>query len=476
MNMRFPIARVSALALGMLVSACSLAPAYVRPAAPVAASYPTGAAYKADAPAGESRAAADIGWRNFLTDKRLQQLVEVALHNNRDLRTAVLNVEQVRAQFRIESAALFPQVSAFMDRSRSRTPADLAASGRTENPGSYSVGASLSWELDFFGRLRNLKAEALEQYLASVQGQRAAQILLVSEVADQYLTLLADDEQLQVTRRTLEAARGSYAIVKLQFDTGAGNELDLRQAETVVEQALANEAAQLRARAQSENALVLLLGQSQPAESEPATSLDSESLLADIPAGLPSDLLIRRPDVLQAEALLRATNADIGVARANFFPHIELTASGGTASASLSGLFKAGSAAWSVAPAVTESVFDFGANRANLDVARVRKDIGVAQYEKAVQTAFREVADGLAARGTFDSQIAALERYTAAQRRRLELATLLYKNGAASYLDVLTAQTDLYAAEQVLVSARLERLTNLVDLYRSLGGGWIESS
>lgn len=476
MNVRRPIARVSVLALGTLLSACSLAPPYVRPEAPVDASYPTGAAYKADAPATASPAAADIGWRNFLTDKRLQELVEVALKNNRDLRTAVLNVQQLQAQFRVESAALFPQVTAYADRSRSRTPGDLSQSGKTTDLGSYSVGGAISWELDFFGRLRNLKAEALEQYLASVEGQRAAQILLVSEVADQYITLLADEEQLQVTRRTLEAARASYDIVKLVFDTGAGSELDLRQAETVVEQAQANEAAQLRARAQAENALVLLLGQPQPTETEPATSLASENLLADIPAGLPSDLLTRRPDVLQAEALLRATNADIGVARAAFFPRIELTASGGTASASLSGLFKAGSAAWSAAPALTQSVFDFGANRANLDAARVRKDIGVAQYEKAIQTAFREVADGLAARGTFDSQIAALDRYTAAQRRRLELATLLYKNGEASYLDVLTAQTDLYSAEQVLVSARLERLTNLVDLYRSLGGGWVERS
>jgi multidrug efflux system outer membrane protein len=286
--------------------------------------------------------------------------------------------------------------------------------------------------------------------------------------------MLADDDLLEVTQQTLETARASYGIVKLIFDTGAGTELDLRLAETVVEQAQANQAAQLRARAQAENGLVLLLGQPVPATMAPAVKLAEQKILSDIPAGLPSELLARRPDVLQAEALLRSENANIGAARAAFFPNITLTGSAGTASAMLSGLFKAGSSAWTLAPSLAAPIFDAGANRANLDATRVGKDIGIAQYERVIQTAFSEVADGLAARGTFDSQIASLERFTAAERRRLELAQLLYKNGQASYLDVLTAQTDLYSAEQVLVSARLQRLTNLVDLYRALGGGWLE--
>lgn len=466
---------VAAAMIGVLMAACSLQPAYVRPEAPVTAAYPTGSAYAASpSSASGIPAAGDVGWRDFLADTRLQQLVEIALTNNRDLRTAVLNVEQVQAQFRIQSAALFPQVSAYADGARSRTPADLSASGNASNQSSYSVGVSVGWEIDLFGRLRSLKAAAFEQYLASIQGRKAAEILLVSQVADQYLTILAFDELLEVTQQTLDTARASYDIVKLQFDTGAGTELDLRLAETVVEQAQANRAAQERSRAQAENGLVLLLGQPRPAAVAATVRLGDQAILSDIPAGLPSELLTRRPDVLQAEALLRSSNADIGAARAAFFPNITLTGSAGTASAALSGLFKAGSSAWSLAPSLIAPIFDAGANKANLDAARVSKDIGIAQYEKAIQTAFREVADGLAARGTFDDEVAALERYTTAQRRRLDLAQLRYKNGAASYLDVLTAQTDLYNAELVLVSARLQRLTNLVDLYRALGGGWLE--
>ena len=456
-----------------ITTGCSLQPEYVRPEAPVATTYPSGPAYTAT-PSSGTLQAGDLGWRDFLADPRLQQLVETALRNNRDLRVAVLNVQELQAQFRVQSAALFPQVSAYADRTRSRTPADLSSSGAITTLGSYSVGASVAWEIDLFGRLRSLKAAALEQYLASMQGRKAAEILLVSQVADQYLTMLAYDELLEVTQRTLETAKASYDIVKLTFDTGTGTELDLRLAETIVEQAQANRAAQLRLRAQAENGLVLLLGQPEPAPLAAGVRLADQKILADIPAGLPSDLLARRPDVLQAEALLRSANADVGAARAAFFPQITLTGSAGTASAMLSGLFKAGSAAWSLAPSVVAPIFDAGANRANLDVARVRKEIGIAQYEKTIQTAFSEVADGLAARGTFDDQIASLERYTTAEQHRLDLAQLLYKNGQASYLDVLTAQTDLYNAQQVLVSARLQRLTNLVDLYRSLGGGWLE--
>ena len=463
-------------ALSLMLSACSLEPRYVRPDSAIAPAYPQGAAYPdaTSAGAGSVPAAGDLGWRNFLNDPNLQQLVEIALQSNRDLRVAVLNVQQLQAQFRIQSAALFPQVSAVADHSRSRAPADLSAAGRVENLKSYSVGASLGWELDLFGKLRSLRSAALEQYFASMEGRKAAQILLISQVTDQYLTILADDELLAVTDRTLETARASYDIVKLQFDVGAGSELNLRQAETVVEQARANHAAQLRARAQAENGLVLLLGQPLPAGLAAGERLGDQNILEDIPAGVPSELLMRRPDVLQSEALLRAANADIGAARAEFFPDISLTGTGGTASARLAGLFKAGSAAWSVAPSIVLPLFDGGANRANLDATRVRREMSIAQYQKTIQTAFQEVADGLAARGTFNEQIAALERFSAAQRRRLDLAQLLYKNGQASYLDVLTAQTDLYDAELVLVSARLQRLTNLVDLYRALGGGWLE--
>jgi multidrug efflux system outer membrane protein len=260
----------------------------------------------------------------------------------------------------------------------------------------------------------------------------------------------------------------------LQFNTGAGTELAVRQAETVVEQAKANYSAQVRARAQAENALVLLIGQPLPADLPPPASLNAQAILADIPAGLPSDLLTRRPDIMQAEATLRGANANIGAARAAFFPTISLTGSLGTASSALSGLFKAGSLAWGFLPSITLPIFEAGKLQANLDAATVQKDINIAQYESSIQAAFREVADGLAARGTYDDQVASLERFTQAQQRSLDLSELRFRNGVDSYLTVLTAQTGLYSAQLTLVSARMARLTNLVDLYRSLGGGWIE--
>jgi multidrug efflux system outer membrane protein len=295
-------------------------------------------------------------------------------------------------------------------------------------------------------------------------------------VADQYLTVLAYDAELAVTQKTLEAAQGSYRIVKLQFDTGVASELALRQSQTTVDLATANHAAQLRLRAQAENALVLLVGQPLPNDLPPPLDLDAQPVLADIPAGLPSDLLARRPDILQAEAVLRSENADIGAARAAFFPQITLTGSLGTASPNLAGLFGAGAGAWSIVPSLLMPIFNGGANQANLDAAMIQKDIGVAQYQKAIQTAFREVADGLAARGTYTDQLAALRRNADDQQRRLELANLRFTSGIDSYLNVLTAQTDLYNAQITLVSTRLGQLTSLVDLYRALGGGWLERS
>jgi outer membrane protein, multidrug efflux system len=460
------------------VSGCSLQPTYERPSAPVAGSYPTGAAYKSaqGGQPGTAIPAGDIGWRDFLLDARLQRLVEIALANNRDLRVAMLNVEQVRAQYRIQRAALFPQVGAFADTTRSHTPAGISTSGHATTSQVDEIGVSASWEIDFFGRLRNLSDAAKQQYLASAYARQAAEILLVSQVADQYLTLLAFDEELQVTRATEQTARASYDIVKLQFDTGTGTELALQQARTVVELAQATNAAQVRGRAQAENALVLLLGQPLPDDLPPPVPLGAQRILADIPEGLPSELLARRPDILQAEALLRSENANIGAARAAFFPSISLTGLLGLASPALSSLLANGSAAWSVAPSLSLPIFNAGALQASLDVAKVQKDIGVAQYEKAIQVAFSEVADGLAARGTYDDQVAATERYTAAQRRSLELSDFRYRNGVDSYLTVLTAQTGYYNAQLTLVATRLQRLTGLVDLYRALGGGWIQKT
>jgi multidrug efflux system outer membrane protein len=448
-----------AIACGVLLGGCSLQPTYERPPLPVSANYP---AYEVGSGANATPPAAAIGWRDFLTDARLQRLVELALANNRDLRVAALNVQQVRSQYRIQRAALLPQVDAGASASR-------GSSTRTN-----AVEVSASWELDFFGRLQSLSDTALQQYFASEQARRAVQILLVSQVADQYLAMLAGDEMIAVTQHTLEAARASYDLASLQWRVGTGTELSVRQAQTVVEQAQANLAAQQRARAQAENGLVLLVGAPVPADLPPATALERQSLIADIPAGLPSDLLTRRPDIMQAEALLRAANANIGAARAAFFPSISLTGGLGTASSALTALFGGGSLAWSFVPSLAMPIFNGGRLQAELDVARIEKDIRVAQYEKAIQSAFREVADGLAARATYDRQVTSLQRLDAASRRSLELADLQFRTGTTSYLPVLTAQQTLYTAQLSLVQAQLARMTNLVDLYRELGGGWNE--
>ncbi|SAL02765.1 RND efflux system outer membrane lipoprotein [Caballeronia calidae] len=473
-----------AAAVALLATGCTLQPKYEQPAAPVAQTFPEGDAYAhqpdASSTASNGRSAngqsaPDIGWRDFFFDTRLQKIVELALKNNRDLRVSVLNVEAARAQYQIVRAGLFPTLDGSASMTKQRTPKNLSVFGNTISQ-EYSVGLNASWEIDFFGRIRSLKDQALAQYLSTAESRKAAEIALVSSVADQYLTMLAFDDALVVTQNTLTTALESYRITKLQYDNGTGSELDLRQSEGVVEEARANLQQQARLRAQAENGLVLLVGEPLPADLPPGMPLDTQNILSDIPAGLPSDLLTRRPDIAAAEQSLLAANANIGAARAAFFPRVSLTGSFGTLSPTLGGLFKPGSAAWSFAPQITVPIFEGGENKANLDLANVQKRIEIANYEKAIQTAFREVADGLAARGTFDEQIKSLERFVNSQSRRLELSDLRYRNGVDSYLSVLTAQTALYASQQQLITARLNRLTNLVDLYQFMGGGWIEHS
>ena len=458
-------------AWALFLAGCSLQPIFKRPDAPVSPNYPTGPAYKQVA--GSTTPAADIGWRDFLNDPRLQRLVEIALKNNRDLRVAALNIASAQAQYRIQRADLYPQVDATASSTGTRGPV-FTNLGPGVTTHTYTAEVSASWTLDFFGRVRSLSDQALQQYFATAQAGKATYLLLVSQVADQYLTLLAADELLAVTRATLETAQQSYDLAALQFEAGIGTELSMRQAQTVVEQAKASHAAQLRARAQAENALVLLVGESLPADLPQGLPFNSQRLLADIPAGLPSDMLARRPDIMEAEANLRATYASIGAARAAFFPTISLTGTFGRESTDLGNLFDARSKAWSFVPSISTPIFQGGRLRASLDVAKIQKESAVAQYEKAIQTAFREVADGLAARGTYDDQIAALERNVEAQQSSLELSELRFRTGVDSYLNVLTAQTNLYTARQLLVTTRLARQTNLVDLYRALGGGWVE--
>ena len=470
MNMK---TSVLPLALVAMLSACSLAPRYERPAPPVAASYPD----SEQAQGAGARPATEIGWREFFTDARLKKLVELALANNRDLRVAVLNIEVARAQYRIQRADLFPSVDAAAGGDRQRTPPSLRQPGTPTVSSQYSVGVSVStYELDLFGRVRSLKDAALASYLATEEARRSVQISLVAQVADAYLAEQAFAEQLELTRQTLATREDSYRIAQQQFDTGTVSALDLRQSETLVQSARADLARQTRARAQAENALVLLIGQPLPVDLPATQPLVMQGIVTDVPVGLPSDLLERRPDLLQAEQQLKSANANIGAARAAFFPQITLTGSYGTASDELSGLFKGGSLIWSFVPQLTLPIFDAGRNSANLDVAEARKNIAVANFEKAIQTAFREVADGLAARSTFDQQLGAQEALVRAEGERMGLAQLRYTHGVASYLDLLDAQRELFSAQQNLIQVRLARLTNLVDLYKSLGGGWLEQA
>lgn len=455
-----------ALAAALLMAGCSFIPTYERPAAPVPATYssaPQGAA------GASAQAAAALPWQQYFTDARLQQLIGLALTNNRDLQVAVLNIEQARAQYRITRADQFPTIQGGMTASR----APDTINGGYAN--AYSVGLqTTAWELDFFGRVGSLKQQALAQYLASEEGMRATQVSLVASVASAWYTLLADEELLAISRRTLETREASVDLTKLRFDAGATSELDYRQAVSLTEAARATLAQQQRQRALDANALTLLLGQSLPPEINAGitdTRLDQAPALAPLPAGLPSDLLIQRPDIRQAEQLLIGANANIGAARANFFPRIALTAQVGTASSELSGLFKSGAWGFSLAPSALLPIFDAGRNSANLDAAQVGRQIAVAQYEKAIQTAFREVSDALDSQATLQEQDRAQRAQLEAETVRLKLSDLRYTNGVSSYLDLLDAQRTLFALEQSVVQVRLARLQNQLLLYKALGGG-----
>ena len=443
----------------------SFIPAYQQPAAPVAAAYapellPAGAA---GAPA-----AADIDWQRYFIDARLKRLIGIALANNRDLRVAVLNIEQARAAYQIKRADELPSVGAGVSAQR-------IAFGGASLINLYSAGVQVTgYELDLFGRVRALSQAALAQYLATEEARKSVQIALVASVANTYVSLLADEELLRVTRGTLTTREDSFKLTRLKFDHGASSELDVRQAEQLLEGARVALAQARRQRALDTNALVLLLGQSVPADLPPAAPLADQRALPDLPAGLPSELLTRRPDVLAAEQQLRSANANIGAARAAFFPRITLTANAGTASTALSGLFKSGSFAFTGSATLLQPIFDAGRNQAGLDVAKVNKDIAIAQYEKAIQTAFREVSDALAGRATLGEQLRAQAAQTQAAQVSYKLADLRYRNGASSYLDLLDAQRSLFAAQQALVQVQALQVQNLVTLYKVLGGGWTE--
>ncbi|TFW17733.1 efflux transporter outer membrane subunit [Duganella callida] len=459
--------------LGMLAG-CSLAPTYERPAQPVDQAWPQGDAYKGvPAAAADAKPVSQIHWREYFSDEKLRKVIELALANNRDLRVSALNIEKAKSQYNIDTAALLPKLSANVSQSATRTPRTLSGTGDAVINRQYNGGLVMSsYELDFFGKVRNTAEAGLQSYLATEEARRTQQITLVAEVANAYLTLIADQQRLKLAQSTLASQQTSYDLSRKRFDAGVVAGTDIYDAQTTLESARNDAAIYTAQVALDQNALTLLVGSAVPPELLPAGDLAEVTQLAAIPAGLPSDLLQSRPDVQEAERALRAANANIGVARAAFFPSISLTASGGSASATLSGLFKAGSGAWSFAPQVNLAIFDAGVNRANLDIAKAQRDISVAQYEKAIQTAFREVADALATRGTLDERLAASQALADAAQKSYTINEARYRKGADSYLNALVSQRALYAAQQSLITTRLAKSSNAVTLYKVLGGGW----
>jgi multidrug efflux system outer membrane protein len=482
------------------LSACTLAPHYERPQSPVpnawpsdarpgTAEAPTAATETASAGAPAAVSVDQIDWRDFFTDQRLERLIEIALENNRNLRIAVLNVEASQALFRVQRADLFPGISAtgsaIVDRlpangalppgglAGSAAAANSAGSGSATTARYYNAGIGFtSYELDLFARKRSLTDVAFEQYLSQSEARRSTQIALLGEVATAYFAVLADSALVKLTRETLQAESESYALTRAMYERETTTLLSLRQAESAVDAARANLAQYQRQLSQDTHALALVLGQQIPADLPLGDELEDQALLAQLPAGLPSDLLTHRPDVLSAEHALRSANANIGAARAAFFPSIDLTGSGGTASGRLGDLFGGGTGTWSFAPTITLPIFDGGRNRANLDLAHIEKNVAVAQYELTIQTAFREVSDALSARGTYVEQRRAQEALVAADTEAYQLAEMRFRSGVDSYLATLDAQRSLYAAQQTLVTVRQAELANQVTLYKALGGGW----
>lgn len=454
----------------VFVSGCvNLAPDYQRPAAPVPDAWPVDPQQRQLGTA----LAADLDWQTFFTDERMRHLIELALQHNRDLRVAALNIEKARAQYQIQRSALFPSIDANAAGTRQRIPETLSTAGSAYINSEYTASLGFAaYELDLFGRLRNLKAQALEQYLATTEARRSTQISLVSEVANTWLALTADRERLQLAHETLASQRKSYELIQRSFEVGIATELDLRRAQSSVDSAQVDIASYTTLVAQDLNALSLLVGMPVAEEGERQSLRDITRDMPQPSPGLPAEMLLRRPDILMAEHDLRAATANIGAARAAFFPSITLTAGAGTASTKLSDLFSAGTGTWNFMPQISLPIFNGGRNQANLAVAQVEREILLAQYEQSIQIAFREVADALALRSTIDTQLAAQQSLTDASEKIYQLSEARYRQGVESYLGVLDAQRSYYIAQQTLIATRLSQATNLVTLYKVLGGGW----
>jgi len=457
---------------------CSLIPDYKRPALPVSTAYPAGFA---SAAAAGQEAAADVGWRNFFADPVMNDLIELSLANNRDLRVAIENVEAAEATYRSDHANLFPTIDATGSGQFQRIPPAAAGSPVAEHLNYYSLGLSAaSYELDLFGKIRSKAAQAHEQFLSNAETRQSMHISLVAQIAAEYLTWLADRDSIRVSADTAKADQRSYDLRKMTAAEGSGTALDVAEAESTLRTAQASEQQYTRAAAQDLDEIVLLAGAPLPlalqTRMDAALGLDAQPHFPDLPAGLPADLLQRRPDIRAAEHTLLAANANIGAARAAFFPSVTLTGSGGTTSGSIGKLFAAGTASWLFEPNISVPIFDAGENFANLDYAKVQKRIEVADYEKAIQSAFHDVADALAARATYKRQVAFEQQLVAADTRDYTLSKMRFDAGVDNYLTVLVAQSSLFSAQLGLVALKLMEQQNLITLYKSLGGGWAEKS
>lgn len=455
---------------GLIVGGCSLAPEYIQPQALIPAEWPQGEAYQSAPATPEAPVAPELRWQEFLADEQLRKLIEISLNNNRDLRLAALNVDRARAMYGVQRAELLPTVSATGGGGKQGLSADLISSGDPRTREQYSLDLGIaSWEIDFFGRIRSLKDQALEEYLATDEARRSARIALVSEVARAYLTLAADRQNLQLARATLETQQAAYGLVQKRYDAGVASELDLKRAQVPLDTARGDVPRYRQLVAQDQNALNLLAGALVPEELLP---VDLESVIPprEISPGLSSETLLRRPDIMAAEHRLKGAYAFIGAARAAFFPRISLTTAVGTASNDLSGLFNSGTGTWNFAPQIAMPIFDARVWAA-LRVSKSDREIVLTHYEKAIQSAFREVADALAVQGTVDQRVAAQQSLVNAVAETYHLSRKRYTRGIDSYLGVLDAQRSLYAAQQGLIALRLAKLSNQVRLYAVLGGG-----
>ena len=457
--------------LALLLTGCTMAPNYVRPTPAMPEAWTSGAAASTQNMAQANATVPD--WRQIIADEPTKNLVELALKDNRDLRVAALNIEKAQAQYQIQRADLLPKINATSGADMNRTPAKLSGSGKATTTRVYSVGLGFSsFELDLFGRIQSLKDAALETFLATEASRKSLELSLVAQVATGYMTLAADREQLALYKEILATEQESYDIVNARLENGVADELDLSRARTTVESArvqVAKYAAQVTA---DENLMAVLVGQPLSPEMLPAQSLAEIASFAPVPAGLPSEVLARRPDVVMAEHQLKSANANIGAARARYFPSISITGSIGTASPQINGLFGSGAGVWNFAPQITLPIFDFGAIRAGVKVAETDRDIMVAQYEKAVQTAFREVSDALAQGASLTDQVTAQDALAQAAGKGYELSTMRYEAGVDGYLSKLDAQRTYATARQNRISARLSQRTNVLTLYKVLGGGW----